>query len=64
LKKLILFIGRDLKDAIIVAYLLEYYSKNLTDCVGWMCTVSKAIPLLLKHKYGSFFDSNFIFIQK
>ncbi|EXX77341.1 hypothetical protein RirG_024650 [Rhizophagus irregularis DAOM 197198w] len=42
------FRGRELKDAIIVAYLLEYYSRNPTNCVDWMCTVSKAIPLLFR----------------
>ncbi|CAG8721935.1 2494_t:CDS:10, partial [Rhizophagus irregularis] len=28
--------GRELKDTIIVAYFLEYYSRNATDCAGWM----------------------------
>ncbi|RGB24235.1 hypothetical protein C1646_773379 [Rhizophagus diaphanus] len=46
--------GRELKDTIVVAYLLEYYSRNATDNVGWMCTVSKAIPLLLKYKYDDY----------
>jgi hypothetical protein len=48
-----LFIGRELKDTIIVAYLLEYYTKHAIDSAGWMCTVSKAIPLLFKYNYGS-----------
>ncbi|CAB4474050.1 unnamed protein product [Rhizophagus irregularis] len=46
--------GRELKDTIIVAYLLEYYSRNPTNCVGWMCTVSKAILLLFKYNYDDF----------
>ncbi|CAB4404307.1 unnamed protein product [Rhizophagus irregularis] len=46
--------GRELKDTIIVAYLLEYYSRNPTNCVGWLCTVSKAIPLLFKYNYDDF----------
>src|ERR1051325_2101188 len=51
----LLFVGRELKNAIIVAYLLEYYSRNATNNVGWMCTVSTAIPLLFKYNYGSLF---------
>ncbi|CAG8659395.1 21020_t:CDS:10 [Rhizophagus irregularis] len=52
--------GRELKDAIIVAYLLEYYSRNPTNCVGWMCTVSKAIPLLFEYNYDDFARKLFI----
>ncbi|RGB38581.1 hypothetical protein C1646_812538 [Rhizophagus diaphanus] len=52
--------GRDPKDAIIVAYLLEYYSRNPTNCVGWMCTVSKAIPLLFENKYDDYARKVFI----
>jgi hypothetical protein len=50
---LILFIGRELNETIIIAYLLEYYSRNATDCAGWMSSVTKAIPLLFKYNYGS-----------
>ncbi|PKK72928.1 hypothetical protein RhiirC2_776630 [Rhizophagus irregularis] len=46
--------GRELKDTIIIAYLLEYYSRHATDCAGWMCTVSKAIPLLFKYNYDDY----------
>ncbi|CAB5389622.1 unnamed protein product [Rhizophagus irregularis] len=52
--------GRELKDAIIVAYFLEYYSRNPTNCVGWLCTVSKAIPLLFKYNYDDFARKLFI----
>ncbi|CAB4474212.1 unnamed protein product [Rhizophagus irregularis] len=52
--------GRDQKDTIIVAYLLEYYSRNPTNCVGWMCTVSKAIPLLFENKYDDYARKVFI----
>ncbi|RGB38579.1 hypothetical protein C1646_691990, partial [Rhizophagus diaphanus] len=52
--------GREIKDAIIVAYLLEYYSRNPTNCVGWMCTVSKAISLLFKFNYDDFARKLFI----
>ncbi|GBB99303.1 hypothetical protein RclHR1_03480007 [Rhizophagus clarus] len=46
--------GRELKDTIIVAYLLEYYSRHATDCAGWMSSVSKAIPLLFKYNYDDY----------
>jgi hypothetical protein len=55
---IVYFIGRELKDTIIVAYLLEYYSQHERDNPGWMSTVSKALPLLYKYNYGLFFDSN------
>jgi hypothetical protein len=58
----ILFVGRELKDTIIIAYFLEYYSRHATDCAGWMCTVSKAIPLLFKYDYGSFFIPILLFL--
>ncbi|PKY41679.1 hypothetical protein RhiirA4_441462 [Rhizophagus irregularis] len=45
---------RELKDTIIIAYLLEYYSNHATDSAGWMCTVSKAIPLLFKYNYDDY----------
>ncbi|POG61974.1 hypothetical protein GLOIN_2v1846762 [Rhizophagus irregularis DAOM 181602=DAOM 197198] len=54
------FRGRELKDAIIVAYLLEYYSRNPTNCVDWMCTVSKAIPLLFEYNYDDFAKKLFV----
>ncbi|RIA86146.1 hypothetical protein C1645_829712 [Glomus cerebriforme] len=46
--------GRELKDTIIVAYLLEYYSSHATDYAGWMNTVSKALPLLYKYNYDDY----------
>ena len=36
----------------IVAYLLEYYTKHAKEYVGWMVTVSQALPLLYKYNYG------------
>ncbi|GBB90311.1 hypothetical protein RclHR1_17200003 [Rhizophagus clarus] len=51
--------GREAKDTAIVAYLLEYYSRNATDCAGWMCTVSKAIPLLFKYNYDDYTEKLF-----
>ncbi len=47
-----IYSGRERKDTIIVAYLLEYYSEHATDCAGWMSTVSRALPLLFKYNYG------------
>ncbi len=49
-----LFIDREPKDTIIIAYLLEYYSEHAKDHAGWMITVSKALPLLYKFHYGCF----------
>ncbi|RIA87165.1 hypothetical protein C1645_828188 [Glomus cerebriforme] len=46
--------GRELKDTIIVAYLLEYYSRHAVDYAGWMSTVSKALPLLFKYNYDDY----------
>ncbi|PKY38092.1 hypothetical protein RhiirA4_439136 [Rhizophagus irregularis] len=46
--------GRELNDTIMIAYLLEFYSRHATDCAGWMCTVSKAIPLLFKYNYDDY----------
>ncbi|PKY52149.1 hypothetical protein RhiirA4_469605 [Rhizophagus irregularis] len=46
--------GREVKDMIVVAYFLEYYSRNAMDNAGWMCTVSKAIPLLFRYNYDDF----------
>ncbi|PKY56958.1 hypothetical protein RhiirA4_448878 [Rhizophagus irregularis] len=46
--------GREIKDTIIVAYLLEYYSMHATDYAGWMSTVSKALPLLFKYHYDDY----------
>jgi hypothetical protein len=52
-------LGHELKDTIIVAYLLEYYSRHAKESAGWMCTVSKALPLLYKYRYGLFLIFNF-----
>ncbi|RIA86148.1 hypothetical protein C1645_856694 [Glomus cerebriforme] len=46
--------GRELKDTIIVAYLLEYYSQHARKNTGWMSTVSKALPLLYKYNYDDY----------
>ncbi|PKY45737.1 hypothetical protein RhiirA4_542826 [Rhizophagus irregularis] len=46
--------GREIKDTIIVAYLLEYYTRHAIDYVGWMSTVSKALPLLFKYNYDDY----------
>src|ERR1043165_5556515 len=47
----------------IVAYLLEYYTKHAIEYVGWMITISKALPLLYKYHYG-WFQFIFYFIRK
>ncbi|CAB5370450.1 unnamed protein product [Rhizophagus irregularis] len=46
--------GREIKDTVIVAYLLEYYSRHATDSGGWMSTVSKALPLLFRYNYDDY----------
>ncbi|CAB4441123.1 unnamed protein product [Rhizophagus irregularis] len=48
------FKDRELKDTVVVAYLLEYYSSHATDYAGWMSTVSKALPLLFKYNYDDY----------
>ncbi|CAB5370479.1 unnamed protein product [Rhizophagus irregularis] len=48
------FKGRELKDTVVVAYFLEYYSSHATDYAGWMSTVSKALPLLFKYNYDDY----------
>ena len=63
LSNFFLFIDREFKDTIVVAYLLEYYSNRAADFAGWMITVSKALPLLYKYSLGSLFFSDFIFNQ-
>ncbi|CAG8590670.1 2898_t:CDS:10 [Funneliformis caledonium] len=41
--------GKERKDAIMVGYLLEYYSENAIYHFGWMITISKALPLLYRN---------------
>ncbi|PKC63594.1 hypothetical protein RhiirA1_396710 [Rhizophagus irregularis] len=55
---------REIKDTVIVAYLLEYYSRHATDSGGWMSTVSKALPLLFKYNYDfiSPFNTKYILL--
>ncbi|RIA85127.1 hypothetical protein C1645_879508 [Glomus cerebriforme] len=43
--------GRELKDTMIVAYLLEYYTRHAIEYAGWMTTVSRALPFLYKYHY-------------
>ncbi|RGB26855.1 hypothetical protein C1646_769875 [Rhizophagus diaphanus] len=67
-------LGREIKDTIIVAYLLEYYSRHATDYAGWMSTISKALPLLFKYNYDDyvkklfrkecFANQNYLSVQK
>ncbi|PKK76736.1 hypothetical protein RhiirC2_844931 [Rhizophagus irregularis] len=46
--------GRELKDTMIVAYLLEYYTSHAIEYAGWMTTVSKALPFLYKYNYDDY----------
>jgi len=36
-----------------VGYLLEYYSENAIYDIGWMITISKALPLLYRNNLGN-----------
>ncbi|GES92409.1 hypothetical protein GLOIN_2v848825 [Rhizophagus clarus] len=40
---------KERKDAVMVGYLLEYYSENALHHIGWMTTISKALPLLYRY---------------
>ncbi|GES84563.1 hypothetical protein GLOIN_2v1475234 [Rhizophagus clarus] len=51
--------GREIRNTIIVAYLLEYYSRHAIDYAGWMSTVSKALPLLFKYNYDDYIKKLF-----
>jgi hypothetical protein len=44
--------GRRQRDAVMVGFLLDYYSDNAMDNTGWMFTVSCALPLLFDHHLG------------
>ena len=47
-----LFIDR---DAVMLAYLLEYCSENSMDHIGWMINVTKILPELTNNvKYSMF----------
>ncbi|CAG8460788.1 5186_t:CDS:2 [Rhizophagus irregularis] len=48
------------KYTTIVACLLEYYSNHAMDDAGWMCTVSKAIPLLFEYNYDDYIKKLFL----
>ncbi|PKB99373.1 hypothetical protein RhiirA5_429817 [Rhizophagus irregularis] len=49
------------RDAVMLAYLLEYYSENSMSHIGWMINVTKILPDLSKLSnhdyYGNFMDS-------
>ncbi|RIA99477.1 hypothetical protein C1645_357996 [Glomus cerebriforme] len=44
---------KERKDAVMVGYLLEYYSENALHHIGWMMTISKALPFLYKYNLVS-----------
>ncbi|CAG8682097.1 20628_t:CDS:2 [Rhizophagus irregularis] len=49
------------RDAVMLAYLLEYYSENFMSHIGWMLNVTKILPDLSKLSnhdyYGNYMDS-------
>ncbi|CAB4488531.1 unnamed protein product [Rhizophagus irregularis] len=44
------------RDAVMLAYLLEYYSENSLSHIGWMINVTEILPELSKHKYANYVD--------
>ncbi|GBC02578.1 hypothetical protein RclHR1_00470008 [Rhizophagus clarus] len=46
--------GRRQRDAVMVGFLLDYYSDNAMDNTGWMFTVSRTLPLLFDHHLDSY----------
>ncbi|GBC10383.1 hypothetical protein RclHR1_09590006 [Rhizophagus clarus] len=46
--------GRELKNTMIVAFLLEYYTSHAIEYAGWMTTVSKALPFLYMYNYENY----------
>ncbi|CAB5359027.1 unnamed protein product [Rhizophagus irregularis] len=41
------------EDAVMLAYLLEYYSENSMNHIGWMINVTKILPELSKHNHAA-----------
>ncbi|CAI2189397.1 719_t:CDS:2 [Funneliformis geosporum] len=44
---------------LVVTYLLEYYTKNATENLGWLIAISKALPDLYAHKLEYFANELF-----
>jgi len=61
---LLSFLGKIHKDTIIVGFLLEYYSNHAMENIGWMFTVTQAIPLLLNCNLGLYLFNFFFFVNK
>ncbi|CAB5290981.1 unnamed protein product [Rhizophagus irregularis] len=51
------------RHVVIVGYLLEYYTNNAVQNIGWLITVSKAIPELYRHKLLDYYAKE-IFYKK
>ncbi|PKC75731.1 hypothetical protein RhiirA1_497071 [Rhizophagus irregularis] len=51
------------RHVFIVGYLLEYYTNNAVQNIGWLITVSKAIPELYRHKLLDYYAKE-IFYKK
>ncbi|CAB5346736.1 unnamed protein product [Rhizophagus irregularis] len=45
------------RDAVMLAYLLEYYSENSMTHIGWMINVTKILPELSKFSYNDYYGS-------
>ncbi|GBB89658.1 hypothetical protein RclHR1_16410004 [Rhizophagus clarus] len=47
------------QDAVMLAYLLEYYSENSMTHIGWMINVAKILPVLSKQYCANYMESLF-----
>ncbi|PKC01468.1 hypothetical protein RhiirA5_504596 [Rhizophagus irregularis] len=45
------------QDAVMLAYLLEYYAEHSMGHIGWMINVTKILPGLSKHDYANYVES-------
>ncbi|CAG8718670.1 7539_t:CDS:10 [Rhizophagus irregularis] len=45
------------QDAVMLAYLLEYYAEHSMGHIGWMINVTKILPELSKHDYANYVES-------
>ncbi|CAG8587113.1 9879_t:CDS:2 [Diversispora eburnea] len=50
---------RQYRDAVVVGFLLNYYTDNAMENTGWMFTVSKSISLLFEHHLDSYITELF-----
>ncbi|RGB25607.1 hypothetical protein C1646_771484 [Rhizophagus diaphanus] len=44
------------QDAVMLAYLLEYYAEHSMGHIGWMINITKILPELSKHDYANYVE--------